>query len=81
MLPVLLRPCTVGNTHWLDPGRVSATSPSAWRAKATTFNSRAMTSPAGATFYTTGMEHSATSTTVTGWEPTPWHEALKKTSL
>ena len=26
-----------------------------------------------ATFYTTGMEHSPTSVTGTGWEPTPWH--------
>jgi len=26
-----------------------------------------------ATFYTTGMEHSATSVTGTGWERTPWH--------
>src|SRR5262245_31092175 len=26
-----------------------------------------------ATFYTTGMEHSPTSATGTGWEPTPWH--------
>ena len=25
-----------------------------------------------ATFYTTGMEHSPTSATDTGWEPTPW---------
>jgi hypothetical protein len=25
-----------------------------------------------ATFYTTGMEHSPTSTTGTGWERTPW---------
>ena len=39
-----------------------------------------------ATFYTTGMEHSPTSATGTGWERTPWHatqraawEALKKT--
>jgi hypothetical protein len=24
------------------------------------------------TFYTTGMEHSPTSATGTGWEPTPW---------
>jgi hypothetical protein len=38
-----------------------------------------------ATFYTTGMEHSPTSPTGTGWERTPWHatqraawEALKK---
>ena len=38
-----------------------------------------------ATFYTTGMEHSPTSATGTGWEPTPWHatqlaawEALRK---
>ena len=39
-----------------------------------------------ATFYTTGMEHSPTSATGTGWERTPWHatqraawEALRKT--
>ena len=39
-----------------------------------------------ATFYTSGMEHSPTSATGTGWERTPWHatqraawEALKKT--
>jgi len=38
-----------------------------------------------ATFYTSGMEHSRTSATGTGWERTPWHatqraawEALKK---
>ena len=38
-----------------------------------------------ATFYVTGMEHSPTSATGTGWEPTPWHatqraawEALRK---
>jgi hypothetical protein len=38
-----------------------------------------------ATFYTTGMEHSPTSATGTGWERTPWRatqcaawEALKK---
>ena len=37
------------------------------------------------TFYTTGMEHSPTSATGTGWERTPWHatqraawEALNK---
>jgi hypothetical protein len=36
-------------------------------------------------FYTTGMEHSPTSATGTGWERTPWHatqravwEALKR---
>jgi hypothetical protein len=41
-----------------------------------------------ATFYTTGMEHSPTSATGTGWERTPWHatqraawEALKKRFL
>jgi hypothetical protein len=40
-----------------------------------------------ATFYTTGMEHSPTSATGTGWERTPWHatqraawETLKKMS-
>ena len=27
------------------------------------------------TFYTTGMEHSPTSATGTGWEPTPWGNA------
>ena len=26
-----------------------------------------------ATFYTTGMEHSAVSATGTAWERTPWH--------
>jgi hypothetical protein len=26
-----------------------------------------------ATFDTSGMEHSPTSATGTGWEPTPWH--------
>ena len=38
-----------------------------------------------ATFYTSGMEHSPTSATGTGWERTPWHgtqraagEALNK---
>ena len=38
-----------------------------------------------ATFYTTGMEHSPTGATGTGWERTPWHatqqaawEALRK---
>jgi len=41
-----------------------------------------------ATFYTTGMEHSITSTTASAWERTPWHatqraawEALKKADL
>jgi hypothetical protein len=40
-----------------------------------------------ATFYTTGMEHSPTSATGTGWERTSWHatqwaawETLKKIS-
>jgi len=40
-----------------------------------------------ATVYTTGMEHSPTSATSTGWERTPWHatqraalEALKTTT-
>jgi hypothetical protein len=56
------------------PGPGSGTSPSAWRAR-------------GTTFYTTGMEHSPTSATGTGWERTPWHatqraawEALGKAS-
>jgi hypothetical protein len=26
-----------------------------------------------ATFYTSGMEHSPTNATGTGWERTPWH--------
>jgi hypothetical protein len=29
-----------------------------------------------ATFYTTGMEHSPTSATGTGWERTPWHATV-----
>ena len=36
-----------------------------------------------ATFYTTGMEHSPTSATGTGWERTPWYAtqraALRRT--
>ena len=39
-----------------------------------------------ATFYTSGMEHSATSATASAWEPTPWRavqgaawEALRRT--
>jgi len=31
-----------------------------------------------ATFYTTGMEHSPTSATGTGWEPTPWHATQRE---
>ena len=41
-----------------------------------------------ATFYTSGMEHSPTSATGTGWEQTPWHavqraawEALRKAAV
>ena len=30
-----------------------------------------------ATFYTTGMEHSPTSATGTGWERTAWHAAQR----
>jgi hypothetical protein len=30
-------------------------------------------STASCVFYTTGMEHSPTSATGTGWERTPWH--------
>ena len=40
-----------------------------------------------ATFYTTGMDHSSTSATGTGWERVPWHatqraawEALRQVS-
>ena len=33
---------------------------------------------AGATFYTTGMEHSVTSATGTGWERTPWQGRRNK---
>jgi hypothetical protein len=32
-----------------------------------------------ATFYTTGMEHSPTSATGTGWERTPWQAVLVAT--
>jgi len=34
-----------------------------------------------ATFYTTGMEHSPTSATGTGWERTPWHATQRAGSL
>jgi len=33
-----------------------------------------------ATFYTSGMEHSPTSATGTGWERTPWH-AMQREAL
>jgi hypothetical protein len=57
------------------------------RVRATIFNSPGtMSADSGATFYTTGMEHSPTSATGTGWERTPWHavrraawEALRTT--
>jgi len=32
-----------------------------------------------ASFYTTGMEHSPTSATGTGWERTPWHATQRAT--
>ena len=41
-----------------------------------------------ATFYASGIEHSPTSATGTGWEPAPWHatqraawEALRKAAV
>jgi hypothetical protein len=33
-----------------------------------------------ATFYTTGMEHSPTSATGTGWERSPWHATQRAAS-
>jgi hypothetical protein len=70
---------------WAGIGRVAV----GRRARASICNSRATTSGTGeprSTFYATGMEHSATSATGTGWERTPWHavqsaawEALTKT--
>jgi hypothetical protein len=46
--------------------------PSAWRIRASTFNSPANDERDWrATFYATGMEHSPTSATGTGWERTP----------
>jgi hypothetical protein len=33
-----------------------------------------------ATFYTSGMEHSPTGATGTGWERTPWHAAQRAAS-
>jgi hypothetical protein len=48
--------------------------------------SRALRFWLDSSFYTTGMEHSPTSATGTGWERTPWHAtqraawaALRKT--
>ena len=63
-------------------------SPLGCTAKATIFNlTRYAERGWRATFYTTGMEHSPTSATGTGWEPTPWHatqraawEALRRLS-
>jgi len=76
--------CARGST----PGPASATSPSGCTARASTskltqYDDRGWR----ATFYTTGMEHSPTSATGTGWERTPWHatqraawEALRQIS-
>jgi hypothetical protein len=59
---------------WLDSCRASGTSRSAWRARATISSlTRYDEKDWSATFYTTGMEHSTTSATGTGWEHTPWH--------
>jgi hypothetical protein len=58
----------------LNGGLASGTSPSAWRARATYLQlTRYDEKGWGATFYTTGMEHSPTGATGTGWERTPWH--------
>jgi hypothetical protein len=56
------------------PGPVSAGSRSAWHTRASTFQlTRYDERGWRATFYPTVMEHSPTSATGTGWEPTPWH--------
>ena len=53
-------------------GPASVGSPSAWRARATTSSlTRYDEKGWRATFYTTGMEHSPTSVTGTGWGRTP----------
>jgi hypothetical protein len=62
-------PCARGST----PGPASAASQSGWRARGydlqlTRYDEKGWR----ATFYTTGMEHSPTSATGTGWERTPW---------
>jgi hypothetical protein len=77
VLHAFLRPCTLGSPHMAGlvgrhrsrRGRLTRYDEKGWRA----------------TFYTTGMEHSPTSATGTGWERTPWHtvqasarEALRK---
>jgi hypothetical protein len=60
--------------HGSTPGPESDTSRSVWRTRGydlqlTRYDERGWR----ATFYTTGMEHSPTRATGTGWEPTPWH--------
>src|SRR4030095_16019690 len=81
VLPALL--------SWLDSwsgiGHVAV----AWRAKAMNLQlTRYDEKGWRATFYTTGMEHSPTSASGTGWERTPWRatqraawEALRKVSI
>jgi hypothetical protein len=72
----------------LTPGAGSVPSSAAWRTRGydlqlTRYDNRGWR----ATFYTTGMEHSPTSATGSGWERTPWQttqraawEALRQAS-
>jgi hypothetical protein len=74
MLDALVRPRSVGTSHWLDSstgiGHVAAgMHRQGFDLQLTRYDERGWR----ATFYTTGMEHSPTSATGTGWERTPWH--------
>jgi hypothetical protein len=62
--------CIAGLTLWSGIGHVAVgMAHQGYDLQLTRYNERGWR----ATFYTTGMEHSPTSATGTGWEPTPWH--------
>src|SRR6266403_2676451 len=74
VLYALLRPCLHALRTWMDSwagiGRVAVgMHRQGYDLQLTQHNERGWR----ATFYTTGMEHSPTSATGTGWEYTPWH--------
>ena len=77
-------PFTPGSRPWTGIGHVIAgMHRQGYDAQLTQYDERGWR----ATFYVTGMEHSATSATASAWEPTPWRavqraaaEALSGTS-
>ncbi len=66
--------CDSGSTHGPASGRIAVgMAHQGYDLQLTRYDERGWR----ATFYTTGMEHSPTSATGTGWERTPWHAAQR----